>query len=444
MNKEPDIDHLTAEIRDDRKGENKVAIIIASYKGNHILKEHLQYLKHQTFKKFDIVIVYGTRDEFLPTPKWASIVHIRRSRDFGSAMAYYTGEKFFLQEKYDMFIEADNYSFPQSKDIVEKLVRAIIAGNEYAYPKIKYRHTQIITVSASIRHYACVKRSLAERVGLAFAPFDMYAEDVEYSRRLLTAAKKHITVDTFLYRSYKIQGDFFVSNTYTYNKTKNNIILLRVIDRGFKKTFSLFLTFFSMFYVAVFNLLIGRREAFLEINRGILAGALLSMKEKKPLNTSSDLKTVMKADFDTVMVDKDTAKFYEHEKEKLQSVTSERMRTVFYNRDNAALEDPKLFFPPVLKIFGKRVVLFIYFGNFFIYTLAPFFCKKLYVYGDGSLVVVKDKDSYVYRAVFFLLFPVIVTLSVLLLLLSIFNPRKIETHGYGLVSMKNRIQSRRK
>ncbi len=425
------LEQLISTVRDDRKGKNKVVIVIASYKGNDILREHLKYLKNQTFKKFDVAIIYGTDDKFLPTPEWASIVHIRRKHDFGSAWAYYTGEKFFLEEYYDMFIEADNYSFPKSRDLVGKLVEAVQSGNEYAYPKVKYENTSIVTVSGAIRHYACVSRKLAERAGLVYAPFYMYAEDAEYSRRLMNTAKRHTVVDSILDRSYRTKGEFLVTNAYTYYKTKNGIILLRHVDRGLKKIPSLFLTFFSMFYVALFHFLSGNKEAFLEINKGLLAGALLSMKTRKAFNTQLASRTVEKGDFELMLVDYDIKDFYLESVKKLKSY-SPRFMAVFYKRDNAATRDLKYFFLPALKIFGKRAAFFTYFGNFPLYTLAPFFCKKLYVYGDGELTTIKENDSVFYRIIFIALSPAIATASLLLFLITIFNPRKLKTYGYGV------------
>jgi hypothetical protein len=425
----PSVANMTSEIKDDRKGKNKVAIVIASNKGNSILEEHLKYLESQTFKEFDVVIVYGTDDEFLATPKWASMVHIRRNPGVALDAAFYIGERYFLENGYDMFMEADNYSFPKSRDIMEKLVSAIRAGSEYAYPKIQFEHTKIVSVTTAMRQYACVSRSLAERVGLVYAPFEAYLGDVEYTRRLLRGARKHENVDSILYRSYKPKGALIFPNAYSYHKVKNSTILIRRYDRGISKIPMLFLNFFQNFYIALFHLVSGNTKSFLEINSGIFTGAAFSMKPREVSYVPKPADTVKEADFELVFADYAIKDFYESEKKELAKFSS-RFSHVFFRRDWAL--DYKKSVLPAMKIFGKKVCFFIYFGNYFLYTLIPFFSKKIYIYGDGVLSIAKDRDSARYRAAFFLFIPLALTASFVLFLAAAFNPRKIDTYRYGI------------
>lgn len=178
----PPLDGLFSEIRDDRKGRKEAAIIIPTFSAQDLLKKHLDKLSKQDTGLFDILIVYGMDDRFIETPHWAGILHLRRSWDFGSAGAFFAGEKKAVAEGYDKIILADDDCFPVSSDLVKKICQAL-DGSMIVKPRISLP-PRIEMMETVLPQYGGIRREAFEKAGYSYLPLYSGGEDLDLEERL--------------------------------------------------------------------------------------------------------------------------------------------------------------------------------------------------------------------------------------------------------------------
>ena len=189
LTRSPSFEEVAGEVRDSRKRQGRVAIVIPVYRRLDMLREHLGKLNEQTFRDFDLIIVYGKEDEFLDVPA----IHIREKNDTGCAAAYYMGQRKALDEGYEIIILADDDAHPVSKDLVERLVSAVRGRAEVAYPKVAYPPCVSADHGRIIHHYGCVRADVFRKSGLTYVPFTVGGEDIELQERF--SWKGHAMMD---------------------------------------------------------------------------------------------------------------------------------------------------------------------------------------------------------------------------------------------------------
>ncbi len=182
----PALDELVLETKDGRKGKRALAIVITSFQARESLAEHLRRLSRQSRKDFDIIAVYGEKDEFLETPGWAGVLHVREKGRMGCAGANYIGQKIALQEGYESVILADDDCMPVSDDLVEKLAGS---PGDCAMPNAGYGGQEAVS-GFIIHHYGILRRGALEKAGLTYLPFGNGGEDLELIARIRKAGMK--------------------------------------------------------------------------------------------------------------------------------------------------------------------------------------------------------------------------------------------------------------
>jgi GT2 family glycosyltransferase len=194
LKKGPMLPQLIERVKDERdRRRNKTAIIIPTYLKNELLQEHLARLARQSHREFDVIIIYGEKDEFLDDACGHSAVHIRRSVDCGSAGAFYIGEKYALSEGYENVILADNDCLPVSRTLVRELVRSIENGADVAMPRIS--EDGAIFTNFVIAQYGCIRAEALKKIGFSYLPFYFGGEDLELLDRLLKHGYPFVVID---------------------------------------------------------------------------------------------------------------------------------------------------------------------------------------------------------------------------------------------------------
>ena len=177
----PALDEIVSEIRDERRGRKKIAVVIPNYKNPSILHTHLSRLSAQTFKDFDVITVLGQDDRPPEGGFGFSSLYLRRKLDIGSAGAFYAGERRAFEDGYEVIVLADDDCLPESADLLETLVSGV--------RKNKVAKAKLLVSSARLRprvlaQYGAVSRDVFERCGFSFLPFYSGAEDVELEMRM--------------------------------------------------------------------------------------------------------------------------------------------------------------------------------------------------------------------------------------------------------------------
>jgi len=182
----PSLNELVAEIKDGRKGPRKeVAVVIPTFNREQMLRKHLMKLSNQSFKDFDVVIVYSPTDRFIEDVSNLSIVHIRRKEDIGSAGGFYLGEKFCLQEGYEKIILADDDCLPVSENLIDELVKNLEGGSGLVFPRIQNNEKNRGRTNRIIAQYGGLRADTLKAVGLTYLPFYQAGEDIELYYRII-------------------------------------------------------------------------------------------------------------------------------------------------------------------------------------------------------------------------------------------------------------------
>ncbi|NYZ74038.1 glycosyltransferase family 2 protein [Candidatus Micrarchaeota archaeon] len=181
----PELPELVSEIRDERGGKRKkTAIVIPTRNGNDLTDRHLRLLSAQTSRDFDVIMVYGENDGFLPHTYGIPALHLKRNDDYGSAGGFYVGEKFAMENGYEMLILADNDCFPESVSLVKDLLEGIDEGVDAVVPRIRNTNGGKPKHNGLLPQYGCMRARMLTDVGLTYLPFYFGGEDIELLHRI--------------------------------------------------------------------------------------------------------------------------------------------------------------------------------------------------------------------------------------------------------------------
>ncbi|MBE3143602.1 MAG: hypothetical protein IMZ61_06725, partial [Planctomycetes bacterium] len=184
-----------------------------SYHDEQRLRHFFSAVAKQTFRCFDIVVVYAPDDAFVENP-FLSILHIRRKTDFGFAGAVYLGQLVAMRDSYDYFLVTDVDKLPTDQFVFEKMTKAAATnGSDIVCGRYSLR----ATLGENLIHrklprgfpsvwgtiwWLCRTR-LLNSAGLYLLPFYMGLDEVEYRYRLLSCSQtRSIELDDELFTTY--------------------------------------------------------------------------------------------------------------------------------------------------------------------------------------------------------------------------------------------------
>lgn len=431
LKKGPKVGELVSEIVDKRKKKNKVALVIPTYQNAKVLEEHLKRLKNQSFKDFDIIIVYGEKDKFLPVPGWAEVVQIREKGKNGSAGAYYIGEKYAVEMKYDIIVLADDDCYPESDDLLENLVKKGKNGNNLVLPLLIQPNHREISKHYEIHFYGCMKRKLLEQTGLTFMPLYFGGEDIELIERIerkgfsveeIESIVSHKRITPPLIKDGSVRRYYYVRGGF------EAMVLVGNYVQAFLGAF------FYLCGSAVFWIL-GKKNLPEFFVRGIFDGSRMvffdiDLKEKESLKTmENDLK---KEDMDFIVDIRNNKK---EDFSNLGDFSPAKGQNL-YLRSLKWFRRLISYFADSIKFIGKKLLFVETIEP--IHTLFMLMAKNSYtIYQKKSYQLYKDRGTaqiIMGIVCFGFVVPWIAIISVFLVILGILNKkiRKITTEGYGI------------
>lgn len=181
----PTLQELVAERKDERKPDRgKIALIIPTFQDNSLLIAQIEALKSQSFKGFDIIVIYGMNDRFIQKPDWASMLHIRQRSRQGSAGSYYTGQKIAIEEGYESIVLSDNDCMPESDSLIEDMVLMMDGGAQVVMPNQilgTQRKGHILNMP---HYYGCMSREALIKSGLTYLPLFYGGDDIDLIERI--------------------------------------------------------------------------------------------------------------------------------------------------------------------------------------------------------------------------------------------------------------------
>ncbi len=180
----PSLTDLIANIKDERKPGNKMALIIPTFENNDLLIRQLDKLKSQSFKGFDIIIVYGADDPFIKKPEWSSILHLRQKSRQGSSGGYYAGQRCAMDQGYETVVLSDNDCLPVSDDLMRELARAIDDGAQAVIANQTHGDPAFINQVGIPHYYGCFRRDVLIKTGLTYLPLFYGGEDIDLLERI--------------------------------------------------------------------------------------------------------------------------------------------------------------------------------------------------------------------------------------------------------------------
>jgi hypothetical protein len=197
--KPPSFHDLAGKTLDARKGRARLLIVVPSYKDNDRLGLLFSELKKQALKDFDIAVIYGPDDHFLPD-EGLSILHINRKMDLGFSGGVYLGQQIALRDGYGCIMSTDVDKFPATKGSLSALMAAfdksgadVVRGRFYLNENSMMDGGEIIdfekagyakSKGAWPAVWSIIRVPLLRKAGLSLAPLYMGPDDAEFEYRL--------------------------------------------------------------------------------------------------------------------------------------------------------------------------------------------------------------------------------------------------------------------
>ena len=195
---------------------NKIAAVVVTYNRKELLKKCIEHILNQTIKQVDVVVVDnastdGTGKEIQELYNNSSqVIYINTKKNLGGAGGFSYGIKWAVERGYDYLWIMDDDTIPES-NALEELLNAdeTLEGNygflsSYArwidgtscvmnIPSLSFNWRQNIDTqfnNAYIQLAAAsfvsmfTKAEVVRQVGLPIKEFFIWADDVEYTRRI--------------------------------------------------------------------------------------------------------------------------------------------------------------------------------------------------------------------------------------------------------------------
>ena len=199
------------------KCDNDLIIVISAFVNYDLLLRHLGYLSEQTFQKFDVLLILGVPfddkklGEYLKKRKFRfGVILAKENKRRGCSGAFFTGQKYVLENNYRYMIMADDDCMPIDKQLVENLYKN--REKRYLSGKVDLRVTKDFVIKspdAGASHYTLYDTDILRKYGLYYMPLFHGADDGEYFERI--REKKYI-IDNYVEHPYSFGGKFVLAN----------------------------------------------------------------------------------------------------------------------------------------------------------------------------------------------------------------------------------------
>jgi glycosyltransferase involved in cell wall biosynthesis len=210
ISRPPELAELAGNTEDERTRDNKLVVIVPSFHDEHRLRRFFSAVAQQTFRSFDIVVVYAPDDTFVKNPL-LSILHIRRKRDFGFAGAVYLGQLIAQRDSYEYFLITDVDKLPTDQFVFDRMMRVattsgtdIVCGRYSLWATSGEKFIERKLPKGFPRVWGTIwwlcRTKLLQSAGLYLLPLYMGLDELEYRYRLLHCSKsKLIELDCKLF-----------------------------------------------------------------------------------------------------------------------------------------------------------------------------------------------------------------------------------------------------
>jgi hypothetical protein len=177
---------IAGEALDERRGKPKgTLVVVASYRDSARLRAMLGALASQSFRDFDVAVIYGQGDNFVRA-RGISAVHVKRKTDLGFAGAVYLGQCMALAGGYEYFMALDVDRLPARPDSFALLHReASKSGSDYVAGGLLGHGFSTTNFLGAL-----VRTRLLLKAGLYALPLYLGFEDIEFHYRLTSSGAK--------------------------------------------------------------------------------------------------------------------------------------------------------------------------------------------------------------------------------------------------------------
>ena len=241
---------------------NEVCAIVVTYNRKELLKENIEALKSQTYKKLDILIVdnNSTDGTYEYVKKYIDnqhVMYVNTEKNIGGSGGFYIGIKECAKKKYKYIWLMDDDTIPNA-DALESLMRKKeLLKDEFSFigsvamfneeelckmnvppvadnwlEKYKYVEKGLVNIGFCSFVSCLINVKVVKKVGLPIKEFFIYADDVEYTTRLSKILPGYMDTNSLVMHKMK-------------QNTNTNIIYVEKerIDRAFY-------TYRNMFFIA--------------------------------------------------------------------------------------------------------------------------------------------------------------------------------------------------
>ncbi len=170
-----------SKIQDNRSSKKSIALFSPAG-DKKMLELFVSIIKKQSFKDFDVLLIYPKGAEFFNDDS-LSIINAEEKLPLGTSGCFFAGQVFLYQQGYDIIINVDLDAIPSTPDLLSNLISKAIEKKIVCVP-LSASEEKIIPGRFIINHYGAFPRSVFDNIGFVTPYFWRGAEDWDMAQRL--------------------------------------------------------------------------------------------------------------------------------------------------------------------------------------------------------------------------------------------------------------------
>lgn len=291
---------------------NKVVALVVTYNRKQLLKENIEALLAQTYNDFDILIVDNAStdgtEELVKTFESDRLKYINTGKNLGGAGGFNFGLRQAAEKEYEFCWLMDDDTIPERNALNSLVEKAQLLKNDFSFlssvtkwkdgticemnrqvvsknvlDKIELINNNLIPIEKATFVSFFVNLDIVRKLGLPISEFFIYADDWEYSLRLIKEKTAYLDCDSIVIHKMKENksADIMVIPKERVQRTYydyRNTFYIHKKYFGVKKSIVFLIYYWFLFFKIIIKAKDSRIKRIWYVTKGFIAGIFFNPK----------------------------------------------------------------------------------------------------------------------------------------------------------------------